>query len=83
MTTTPARAVRRPASLTDSFLQRLVARVPSSGGGVWPLTEVYTGEHLVDLPQSTPADIEQAFARARRAQAEWASWPLARRLAVF
>ncbi|MCD4533843.1 succinate-semialdehyde dehydrogenase (NADP(+)) [Nocardioides sp. cx-169] len=75
--------LQRPASVTDAFLQRLVSRVPSTSGGTWKLTEVYTGEVLVELPQSTPADIEAAFATARSAQREWASWPLKRRLAVF
>ncbi|MEI5671755.1 MULTISPECIES: succinic semialdehyde dehydrogenase [unclassified Nocardioides] len=82
MTLTPQR-IARPASVTDAFLQRLVARVPSTGGGTWKLTEVYTGEVLVELPQSTPADIERAFAAARTAQQEWAAWPLAKRLKVF
>ena len=52
-------------------------------GGTWKLTEVYTGEVLVELPQSTPADIERAFATARAAQVEWAARPLAKRLEVF
>ncbi|MBB3042152.1 succinic semialdehyde dehydrogenase [Nocardioides soli] len=75
--------LQRPASLTDEFLQGLVARVPSSSGASWKLTEVYTGELLVELPQSTPADIERAFAAARSAQRVWAAWPLRKRLAVF
>ncbi|RYJ03118.1 MAG: aldehyde dehydrogenase family protein, partial [Actinomycetales bacterium] len=75
--------LQRPASLTDSFLQGLVARVPSTSGGTWKLTEVYTGEVLVELPQSTPADIEAAFATARQAQVRWAATPLKERLAVF
>lgn len=79
----PAPRVRRPATLTDAFLRDLVARVPGSGGQTWDLTEVYTGETLVQLPQSTPADIERAFAAARSAQQEWASWPLRKRLKVF
>ncbi|MFB9932161.1 succinic semialdehyde dehydrogenase [Amycolatopsis halotolerans] len=82
MTVTPVRPTR-PASATDEFLRRLVARVPGTGGAVWPLTEVYTGDILVELPQSTPADIEQAFATARTAQAKWAATPLKQRLAVF
>ncbi|MBN9748440.1 succinic semialdehyde dehydrogenase [Amycolatopsis sp. A1MSW2902] len=82
MTLTPARPTR-PASATDEFLRGLVARVPGSGGAVWPLTEVYTGDVLVDLPQSTPSDIEQAFAAARTAQKKWAATPLKQRLAVF
>ena len=76
-------ALQRPASITDAFLQQLVSRVPSTAGGTWKLTEVYTGEVLVELPQSTPADIEQAYATARAAQVEWAQRPLAERLAVF
>lgn len=75
--------LQRPAVLTDDFMRDLVARVPSTSGGTWKLTEVYTGEHLVDLPQSTPADIERAFATAREAQRAWAATPLRRRLAVF
>ena len=75
--------LRRPATLTDAFLEGLVARVPGSGGATWKLTEVYSGEVLVELPQSTPADIEQAFVRSRIAQREWARWPLAKRLKVF
>ncbi|GCD90756.1 succinic semialdehyde dehydrogenase [Nocardioides sp. LS1] len=73
----------RPASLTDAFLQRLVSRVPSTSGGTWKLTEVYTGDVLVELPQSTPADIEAAYAVARTAQRAWAARPLSERLAVF
>jgi succinate-semialdehyde dehydrogenase/glutarate-semialdehyde dehydrogenase len=75
--------LQRPPSLTDAFLRKLVERVPSTSGGTWKLTEVYTGEVLVELPQSTPADIEGAFATARAAQQEWARWPLAKRLGVF
>ena len=62
--------LQRPASITDAFLQQLVSRVPSTAGGTWKLTEVYTGEVLVELPQSTPADIEQAFVAARAAQSQ-------------
>lgn len=73
----------RPATLTDDFLRGLVARVPGGDGATWKLIEVYTGELLVELPQSTPADIERAFATARAAQQEWSQWPLKQRLAVF
>ena len=73
----------RPASVTDVFLRQLVERVPGSGGATWQLTEVYTGEPLVELPQSTPADIEGAFAKARAAQRQWAATPVKERLAVF
>ena len=48
----------RPASITDELLDRITARVVSSGGGDWKLTEVYTGEVITTLPQSSPEDIE-------------------------
>ncbi|GAA3439161.1 succinic semialdehyde dehydrogenase [Kutzneria kofuensis] len=82
MTLTPLQ-LTRPASTTDAFLRQLVARVPGSSAAPWRLTEVYTGELLVELPQSTPADIEQAFATARAAQRTWAATPIKQRLAVF
>jgi aldehyde dehydrogenase (NAD+)/succinate-semialdehyde dehydrogenase/glutarate-semialdehyde dehydrogenase len=75
--------VTRPDFVTDDLLARLVSRVPSTSGGTWKLTEVYTGEVVVELPQSTPADIESAYAAARRAQAEWSQWSLRSRLRVF
>jgi succinate-semialdehyde dehydrogenase/glutarate-semialdehyde dehydrogenase len=82
MTVTPL-GLTRPASATDAFLRQLVTRVPGSSGATWPLTEVYTGDVLVELPQSTPADIKQAFALAREAQRKWAATPIKERLAVF
>ncbi|MBF6175676.1 succinic semialdehyde dehydrogenase [Nocardia blacklockiae] len=48
-----------------------------------PVVEVFTGNPVARLPQSTAADVDAAFARARAAQAEWARWPIRRRLAVF
>jgi succinate-semialdehyde dehydrogenase/glutarate-semialdehyde dehydrogenase len=74
---------QRPAGLTDDFLEGLVARVPGRTGATWKLTEVYTGDVLVELPQSTPEDIEEAFGKARAAQRLWAQWPVKKRLEVF
>ena len=76
-------SLQRPATLADDRLAALVARVPSTSGGTWKLTEVYTGDVLVELPQSTPADIVEAFRRSREAQAQWSQWPLRKRLKVF
>jgi len=74
----------RPAFVTDALLRDLVSRVQAGGERApWQLTEVYTGKLLVELPQSTPADIERAFAEARAAQQDWASWPVKKRLEVF
>jgi len=38
---------------------------------------------ITTLPQSSPEDIEAAFARAWEAQATWSQWPVKKRLAVF
>src|SRR6187200_57829 len=83
MTQTQKGALDRPASITDELLDSITSRVVSTGGDVWKLTEVYTGEVITTLPQSTPEDIETAFARARVAQREWSQWPVKKRLAVF
>jgi succinate-semialdehyde dehydrogenase/glutarate-semialdehyde dehydrogenase len=72
-----------PASIDEELLTRLTNLVASSGGDTYKLTEVYTGEVITALPQSSAEDIAEAFAESRRAQAEWASWPLAKRLKVF
>ena len=53
----------RPASITDELLDRITGQVVSSGGGVWKLTEVYTGEVITALPQSTPGGHRDAPSR--------------------
>ena len=83
VSTSSTAGLTRPASVTPEFLKQLVSRVPGSTGNTWKLTEVYTGDLLVELPQSSPADIEAAFAASRQAQAQWAATPLRKRLKVF
>ncbi|GAA1563704.1 succinic semialdehyde dehydrogenase [Streptomyces globosus] len=43
----------------------------------------FTGAKLADLPEATPAEVAEAFARARAAQAAWAAVPVRRRAAVL
>ena len=83
MTSTTSAATTRPASITDELLDQITGQVVSSGGGVWKLTEVYSGEVITALPQSTAADIESAFEQAREAQRVWSQWPVRKRLKVF
>lgn len=73
----------RPVTVTDELVNRLVSRVVSTSGNTWKLTEVYTGDLLVELPQSSPADVVTAADAARQAQEQWAATPLKERLAVF
>ena len=65
-----------PASIDDALLSRLTGMVASTGGATYKLTEVYTGEVITALPQSTPEDVERAYVDARAAQTVWATWPL-------
>jgi len=44
----------RPAGVRDGLLERLTSMVVSTGGRTYPLTEVYTGDRILDLPQSSP-----------------------------
>ncbi|NUR58636.1 MAG: succinate-semialdehyde dehydrogenase (NADP(+)) [Catenulispora sp.] len=72
-----------PPSVTPDLLAKLTAMVVSTSGRSCPVTEVYTGAPVVDLPQSDPVDVEAAYAAARQAQAGWAAWPLKRRISVL
>ncbi|WP_454196622.1 succinic semialdehyde dehydrogenase [Nocardia sp. Marseille-Q1738] len=68
-----------PSSLVRPLLSHAVA------GGA-PAVEVFapaTGAKIVDLPQSSAADIETAFATAREAQRQWARRPVRERVAVL
>ncbi|WP_374999475.1 succinic semialdehyde dehydrogenase [Aeromicrobium sp. CTD01-1L150] len=78
-----ATTLQRPTDLTRDRLESLVKRVPGSTGNTWKLTEVYTGDVLVELPQSSADDIAKAYADAGAAQRVWASWPLRKRLKVL
>src|SRR5690349_12709155 len=85
--TTPATVTelpRRPAwSLRSERVAALASRAVAGGA---PSVETHapaSGAKLVDLPQSSAADVEAAFTRAREAQREWAARPLGERVAVF
>ena len=65
MTQTQTGTLDRPASITDELLDSITSRVVSTGGGVWKLTEVYTGEVITTLPQSTPGGHRDAPSSVR------------------
>ena len=54
-----------PSTINDALLNRLTGMVASSGGATHKVLEVYTGEVITALPQSTPEDVERAYADAR------------------
>lgn len=53
------------------------------GSGTTANHTPFTGEKLADLPESTPDDVAEAFARARAAQPAWAATPARARAAVL
>ncbi|MEV4442106.1 succinic semialdehyde dehydrogenase [Streptomyces sp. NPDC049577] len=67
--------------VTPALVARLTAGVVGSGRTVshTPFTE----EQLAELPESTPADVAAAYARARAAQPAWAALPVRERAAVL
>ncbi|WGD41262.1 succinic semialdehyde dehydrogenase [Streptomyces cathayae] len=79
----PAPAGARTAA--DVVTPELVAQLTKgvAGSGRTANHTPFTGEKLADLPESTPEDVERAFAAARTAQAVWAQIPVRRRAAVL
>ncbi|KAA5838044.1 succinate-semialdehyde dehydrogenase (NADP(+)) [Saccharopolyspora hirsuta] len=80
----PARGSGLPPSLTPALLARLTARVTAAADAAKVTTNApYTGAPLADLPVSTPADVDDAFARARAAQVGWAAVPVRERKKIL
>ncbi|MFD5770978.1 succinic semialdehyde dehydrogenase [Streptomyces sp. NPDC127049] len=69
----------------DVVTPELVARLTRGvvGSGRTANHTPFTGEKLADLPEATPEDVTEAFARARAAQAAWAATPVRARAAVL
>ena len=79
-------AVISPAeqlALPAQTVARLTKRAAAGGAAAVAVHAPATGVKIGDLPQSSVADIDRAFATAREAQREWAARPIAERAAVF
>lgn len=62
-----------PASLTEDLRRRLTSLVSASGEAASVTTHApFSGAAIVDLPQSSPADVVAAADRGRVAQRAWA-----------
>jgi succinate-semialdehyde dehydrogenase / glutarate-semialdehyde dehydrogenase len=75
-------AARGPHDVvTPDLVARLTRGVAGSGrtANHTPLT----GEKLADLPEATPEEVAQAYARAREAQRAWAATPVRQRARVL
>ncbi|MTE20622.1 aldehyde dehydrogenase family protein [Streptomyces sp. TRM43335] len=78
---TPAGARAAADVVTDELVARLTRDV--AGSGATACHTPFTGERLAALPESSPADVAEAFARARAAQRAWAARPVRERAAVL
>ncbi|MEV5401733.1 succinic semialdehyde dehydrogenase [Streptomyces albidoflavus] len=80
-----APAPRGTRTAADVVTPQVVAQLTRDvvGSGRTANHAPFTGEKLADLPESTPEDVADAFARARAAQEAWAATPVARRAAVL
>ncbi|MDG9705572.1 succinic semialdehyde dehydrogenase [Streptomyces sp. DH37] len=77
----PADARTAADVVTDELVARLTRGV--AGSGRTACHTPFTGEKLADLPESTPEDVTEAYARARAAQRAWAARPVRERAAVL
>ncbi|WP_280301575.1 succinic semialdehyde dehydrogenase [Nocardia neocaledoniensis] len=81
---TTSRAPGLPATLTPALIERLTALVAAGADADRTTTTApYTGGPLAELPVSTPAAVEDAFVRARAAQADWAAVPVRERARIL
>jgi succinate-semialdehyde dehydrogenase/glutarate-semialdehyde dehydrogenase len=68
-----------PHDLAD----RLLAQVWAKGGGTETTRAPLTGEELLTYPIAAESDVEEAFGRARAAQALWAARPVEERAQII
>jgi succinate-semialdehyde dehydrogenase/glutarate-semialdehyde dehydrogenase len=79
---TPGSAL--PPSLTDDLRRHLTSLVSTSRTAASVTTRApFSGEPIVELPQSSVDDVVAAAERARRAQRVWAQRPIAERARIF
>ncbi|MGB8021620.1 MAG: succinic semialdehyde dehydrogenase [Candidatus Nanopelagicales bacterium] len=79
--TVPAVSLR--SSVPTALVDRLLAAVRATSGQTESPLAPFTGEALITYPRSSEADVEEAFARARAAQLEWASRPVRERAEIL
>jgi acyl-CoA reductase-like NAD-dependent aldehyde dehydrogenase len=70
-------------ALDQARVRRLTGLLTASGAESVPTLSPLNGQPLGYIPQSTDQDVEEAFRRARKAQAAWARTSLEEREAIF
>jgi succinate-semialdehyde dehydrogenase/glutarate-semialdehyde dehydrogenase len=70
-------------ALEPTYVEALTRRILSTSGETIEVHSPLNGQPLAHIPQSSDADVAEAFVRARRAQAAWARTPMAERSAML
>src|SRR4051794_15596402 len=70
-------------ALDQTMVRGLTAQLVATGEESAPAVSPINGQPLGYVPQSTPADVDEAFRRARVAQAKWAQTSLEERAEIF
>ncbi|SDC07849.1 succinic semialdehyde dehydrogenase [Nocardioides lianchengensis] len=70
-------------ALEPEYVEALTARLLATSGRTVEVRSPLNGAPLAHIPQSTDADVDEAFARARRAQAAWARTSIEARSAAL
>lgn len=70
-------------ALEPDYVANLTRRIVASSGTTVPVETPLSGAPLAHIPQSTPVDVAEAFAKARRAQAAWAKVSIDERAACL
>jgi acyl-CoA reductase-like NAD-dependent aldehyde dehydrogenase len=70
-------------ALDPGYVRSLTDRLLASGGESVATYCPFNAQPLGNIPQSGPADVEEAFRRARRAQQQWANTPVRERERVL
>lgn len=79
----PSGGLSLRADVPTELIDRLLSCVLATGGQTETTRAPFTGEELITYPISTEADVEEAFARARVAQRQWAARPVAERARIL
>ncbi|AHK27576.1 2-hydroxymuconic semialdehyde dehydrogenase [Rhodococcus opacus PD630] len=72
-----------PSAATFARLADLIAIPDAADRPTRSVVEAFTGEELATVPVGTAQDAQDAIARARVAQKEWAKRPVTERAAIF
>ncbi|MFC0454783.1 succinic semialdehyde dehydrogenase [Rhodococcus jostii] len=72
-----------PTAATFARLADLIAIPDAADRPTRSVVEAFTGKELATVPVGTAQDAKDAIARARVAQKEWATRPVAERAAIF